>query len=137
MDVIYQAVLEKCISIYEEFRNSEELQGNIYGMFPKCVQITQFKTIHGKTKLSNKKENIQFWKYENTELKSVEVIRDSTLFLRDGMFYDVASFSFEIEEEKVILEYIFGPRFGRGLEFKIRHENNRILLGDEKHIWVS
>lgn len=137
MELICQAVLEKCISLYEEFRNTEGLQENIYGVFPKCVQITQFKTIHGKTRLSNKIENIQFWKYENTELKSVEIIRDSTLFIRDGMFYDVASFSFEIEEEKVIIGYIFGPRFGRGLEFKIRYENNRILLCDEKHIWVS
>ncbi|MBQ3558108.1 MAG: hypothetical protein IJA07_01180 [Agathobacter sp.] len=137
MDLICQAALEKCISIYEEFRNTEGLQESIYGVFPKCVQITQFKTILGKTKLSNKKENIQFWKYENAELKSVEIIRDSTLFIRDGMFYDVASFSFEIEEEKVIIEYIFGPRFGRGLEFKIEYENNHVLLGNEKHIWVS
>lgn len=52
------------------------------------------------------------------------------------MFYNKASFAFEIEETKVILEYVFGPRFGRGLEFTAKYENNQITLADKKHIWA-
>lgn len=137
MEQICQVVLEKCISIYKEFGKPEELQENKYGTFPKCAQITYFKTIHGKTKLSDKKENIQYWKYESAELKSVETIQDRAHFVRDGMFYNVASFDFEIEEETVTIMYTFGPRFGRGIEFKISYENNQIVLVDEKYIWVS
>lgn len=137
MDQICKIALEQCILIYENARGAEKLQGDVYGTFPQSAQITQVKTIFGKTKLSDKKEKIQFWKYENKELVKVETIKDREHFLRDGMFYNVASIDFEIMGEKIRIVYVFGPRFGRCVEFEIKYENGIIFLGEEKHIWVS
>ncbi|MGN0245527.1 MAG: hypothetical protein ACI4DK_06155 [Lachnospiraceae bacterium] len=137
MEKICQSVLEKCIHIYEEIRGTEDLYTEEYGKFPQCMQIEFFRTISGKTKLSDKKESICFWKYENGKLETVPEIRDQSLFTRDGMFYNIADFKFEIKERHILIQYVLGPRFGRGIEFEIIYKNGDIFFGNEKVIWVS
>lgn len=137
IEQVCQIVIEKCIDIFERVRNVEPTEGNNYGKPPKCAQITYFKTIPGKTKLSNKRENIQYWKYQNEELKSVNSIKDRSMFVRDGMYYDIASFDFEIKVDSVILIYTMGPRFGRCIEYKIKDENGKVQLDNGEIKWVS
>ena len=137
IEQVCQIVIEKCIDIFERVRNVESTEGNNYGKPPKCAQITYFNTISGKTKLSNKREHIQYWKYENEELQSVNSIKDRSMFVRDGMYYDIASFDFEIKVDSVILIYTMGPRFGRCIEYKIKDENGKVKLDNGEILWVS
>ena len=134
---ICQLAIEKCIDIFEKVSNLGISEDDRYGKTPKSAQITYFKTIPGKTRLSNKREHIQYWKYENEELKSVNSIKDKSMFVRDGMYYDIASFDFEIKVDSVILIYTMGPRFGRCIEYKIKDENGKVKLDNGEIQWVS
>jgi len=137
IEQVCQIIIEKCIDIFERVRNVESTEGNNYGKPPESAQITYFKIIPGKTRLSNKREHIQYWKYENEELKSVNSIKDRSMFVRDGMYYDIASFDFEIKVDSVILIYTMGPRFGRCIEYKIKDENGKVKLDNGEIQWVS
>lgn len=137
IDLRISCVVEKCISVYEEYKKlSETVSGNRLGKFPEYVVIRQIKTIPGKTKLSNKREVISIWKYENSILQLLE--NDINIELvRDGMYYDVAQFWFEIEGDNVKMSYTFGPRFGRGIHYDLLKDDLGWTVYNEKNLWTS
>ena len=138
MEKIIQIVLEKCISIFEEEKSSsKEVDEEKYGKFPERATIELY-IIKNKTKsLWVKGDSVEFWEYSSGELSSIACLREEEL-VRSGMYYyNRASFSFAIEEDKVRLSCVFGPRYGRGLEYDIIYTQERIQLVNEKCIWVS
>lgn len=138
IELICECALSKCISIYESSKMSvENLQDYRYGGFPQAIFIEYFKIISGKTKLSNKREIIKVWEYKNKELEVVEKKEVDRSPAIEGMFYKKGCFSFEIEAEKVRVQYVLGPRYGRCIEFEIKKENGKVLLCNEKILWVS
>ena len=135
-DEILNLALEKCISIFEETeKDTQLLKTDVYGKFPEYALFYYKEMIPGKTRLSNKDKILQVWKYSEKEL--TEIFNEDVEVSKSGMYYDVAKFYFEIESEKVKIQYVFGPRFGRGIEYSVKSENGKLFIGDEKVIWVS
>lgn len=137
VELICECAISKCISIYEELKKSfGDLQESNYGSFPQYIFIEYYKTINGRTKLSNKRERIKMWEYENKKLKVLEKKQEDLQSVVEGMFYKEGKFSFEIESEKVRMQYVLGPRNGRCIEYEIKEESGKVLLCNEKTIWV-
>ncbi len=135
-DEILNLALEKCISIFEENKKgTQPLDVDVYGKFPEYALFYYREVIPGKTRLSNKDNILQAWEYSEKKLK--ETSNMDIEVNKSGMYYDVAKFHFEIESEKVKIQYVFGPRFGRCIEYSIKKDNGKISIVDEKVIWVS
>jgi len=58
----------------------------------------------------------------------------------NGMFYDklLGSWGIENDEREVSVNWIIGPRFGRGYVFKVQESpNGEVYLGQSKRTWIS
>ena len=81
------------------------------------------------------------WKYENSTV--TEMALENELEKEDippiGIFYNVASarIYWDMDNKKVFLDIIFGPRFARGFSYDIHIDGENIYLENEKIEWVS
>ncbi len=133
------AAVNRCIAIFDEIRSHAQIEDvNIYGRCPETAYIKQYVTVKGRTRLSDVRNTVSIWKYEKNELFAQEKDILIPELVVSNMYFDRAIFEFEISEESTVsLQYYLGPRYGRGLKCDIVRENNAILLGNERTIWVS
>lgn len=133
------AVVNKCIDVFNEIRShAKRDDASVYGRCPETAYIKQYVTVKGRTKLSDARNTLSIWKYEKNELcaQKKDILIPKPVI--SNMYYDRALFEFEIlDESTVSLQYCLGPKYGRGLKYDIVWENDAILLGNERTIWVS
>lgn len=136
---IVNLVLQKCIELFEQEQKADFPQDGInYGTPPKAALIAY--GLGKMKKVAYQITDIQRkWSYEYGCLKETDIRREIDRKQRNGIYYLEASFEFALDTDNhwVYLNIYYGPRYARGIKFELEQEENRVVLCNEKVLWVS
>lgn len=136
---LIETILSKLQDIFRELHASS-LSKNIakYGKTPTTAYLEQYGNYGAEAMLRG--QTILKWQM-TTDAIEVKELSDYcwTKGNVDGIYYSQANFGFSISEDMkfVVVEYLLGPRYGRGLSYKIEETNGMFELTNVKHLWVS
>lgn len=135
---IEEVLMQKAISEYEKVLFTKPHASQQYGTFPDKIIIKYFQCSLTKAYLYKSKSLVDVWKYENGKVYKQDAEVDEDLVI-DGMFYNVATIwlGYDSEKKIAVINYVFGPRFGREYCYDVILNGEQILLEHERLISIS
>lgn len=134
---IDEILIHICINKFEEVTRGIG-DDDRYGKFPEEFRITLMNA-ERKTKHHYKKVAARKWKYSSKTLSEIPLDEEAKDNKVSGMFFNIASASYwyDFEQRKAFIDFVMGPRFGRGYVYDITDTNDSVSIENEQIIWVS
>ena len=136
-------MLDECVKILHENEIADNFANG--GNFPKsAIAVLNTEGTEDGDGYDNPDTIEGMWEIAEGKYTVRAILKDGIPRLRSpvsGAYYPLGEFYFNVNvlEKEVYLSYIFGPRFGRGLKYRIHiNEETREIqaLGQPQVLWV-
>ena len=136
VNMIEEMVLNKCLEYLDEISSHEYEE--FYGHPPRVYYIDCGIGIerNGEYVMADLQKT---YKYEAGKLEIVETGTKNATQPVSRMYFAEghAEFGTNSDSSVAFVNYLVGPRYGRGFSFEIIEDNEGKHLGEEKLLWVS